>query len=86
MYPGSGRCPLWYAGEADALELALSLPIPDSALAGNWGVHVAARDLSVFVPIRFRDLYSDDDSFQGPRIGVVRLPAEGESEALEEPS
>jgi hypothetical protein len=84
--PGSGQCPLWYAGEARALELDLSLPIPDAAPPGDWGLHVAARDLSVFVPVRFKDMFSDDDSYQGPRIGAIRLDAGEETARVEDPS
>jgi hypothetical protein len=70
-YPLRGRCPTWVAGEGRPVSLDLSLSVPASAQPGEYAVSLAARDRSVFVPIRFRDFFVDEDSFQGPTVGTV---------------
>lgn len=72
-YPGRGRCPLWTVGEGGAIPLEVVLGVPSSATPGTYRVHLAAADLTVFTPIRVRDLLKDDDSYQGPAVGTVEV-------------
>lgn len=73
-YPGDGHCPAWRAQEVGPLWVGVDLELGAGTAPGVYRVCVAMADRSIFTPLRVKDFFVDDDSYQGPEIGSVTVP------------
>jgi len=68
-----GVFPIYMWPDGETVKDSLSVPIPISMYPGRYAVKVKLMKQPFYVNIRLRDLFRNDDLFDGPVVATIRI-------------